>query len=316
MDVFRTLELDSNSNLEDAKKSFRRLSVKFHPDKPGGSSEKFQELVDAYTFLKNHPELLNKESKKSTYSYLHVKLKVTLEDIYFESVKKIKVNKKGFCKDCDGTGSADKKRGICQSCHGTGTVENKILRIMGKKEGIKCPHCNGLGVNPNRLCSICGGNKTVDLEKTYFINITNRALKDRLIIIKEEGNILPDGTTGDLYIKIEIEKEDKYLIEDNKIVRVVLITPTQNIMGDKIVIPIFGKDYRIYIPPQSKYLKIYDNRLNGRFKRTIIIKIVVTKPIFSDRIKELYSQIIAEEKKELNNQEPSSIDYPIASGVS
>jgi DnaJ family protein B protein 4 len=29
---------------EDIKKAFRKAAVKYHPDKPGGSKEKFQEI--------------------------------------------------------------------------------------------------------------------------------------------------------------------------------------------------------------------------------------------------------------------------------
>lgn len=44
------LELPNNATLEDVKRKFRELALKYHPDK-GGDSERFIELVDIYKKL-------------------------------------------------------------------------------------------------------------------------------------------------------------------------------------------------------------------------------------------------------------------------
>ena len=56
-DLYSILELDVDASNEDIKKHFRKLSLKYHPDK-NGSKEKFIELKDAYDIL------IDKEKRK------------------------------------------------------------------------------------------------------------------------------------------------------------------------------------------------------------------------------------------------------------
>jgi DnaJ-class molecular chaperone len=48
------LELDNLSDLNTIKKSYRRLSLKYHPDKNPYNTNKFQEITKAYEFLIKH----------------------------------------------------------------------------------------------------------------------------------------------------------------------------------------------------------------------------------------------------------------------
>lgn len=45
------LEIPENSNEQDIKKAYRRLSIKYHPDKTGGDAEKFRIINEAYSVL-------------------------------------------------------------------------------------------------------------------------------------------------------------------------------------------------------------------------------------------------------------------------
>ena len=69
------LELDNLNDLNTIKKSYRRLSLKYHPDKNPYNTNKFQEITEAYEYLIKHfdeikyekfnNEDLNKRSDKS-----------------------------------------------------------------------------------------------------------------------------------------------------------------------------------------------------------------------------------------------------------
>lgn len=47
-DYYKILEVDSNASPDDIKKSFRKLAMKYHPDKQNGDKAKFQEINEAY----------------------------------------------------------------------------------------------------------------------------------------------------------------------------------------------------------------------------------------------------------------------------
>jgi DnaJ-class molecular chaperone len=71
-DYYRALELNKNASLDEIRKSFRTLALKYHPDKNKneGSKEKFMKIVEAYEVLsdangkKNYDESIT--TKKNT----------------------------------------------------------------------------------------------------------------------------------------------------------------------------------------------------------------------------------------------------------
>ena len=60
MDYYKLLEVDKNASQDAIKKAFRKLSLKYHPDKPTGDAEKFKEINEAY-------QTLGDENKKRMY---------------------------------------------------------------------------------------------------------------------------------------------------------------------------------------------------------------------------------------------------------
>ena len=74
-DYYTALELNKNASLDEIRKSFRTLALKYHPDKnkDEGSKEKFMKIVEAYEVLsdangkKNYDESIT--IRKSTPKY-------------------------------------------------------------------------------------------------------------------------------------------------------------------------------------------------------------------------------------------------------
>ncbi len=52
-DYYEVLGISKNASEDEVKKAFRKLAVKYHPDKEGGSEEKFKEINEAYEVLKD-----------------------------------------------------------------------------------------------------------------------------------------------------------------------------------------------------------------------------------------------------------------------
>lgn len=60
MDYYNILGVNRNASPDDIKKSYRKMSLKHHPDRPGGNVEKFKKLNTAY-------EVLSDPQKKKNY---------------------------------------------------------------------------------------------------------------------------------------------------------------------------------------------------------------------------------------------------------
>lgn len=78
-DYYSALELNRNASIDQIRKSFRTLALKYHPDKnkDEGSKEKFMKIVEAYEVLsdvngkKNYDEsiTLKKDTPKHNFSW-------------------------------------------------------------------------------------------------------------------------------------------------------------------------------------------------------------------------------------------------------
>ena len=51
MNYYDILGINKNSSQEEIKKAYRKLSLKYHPDKPTGDESKFKEINEAYSNL-------------------------------------------------------------------------------------------------------------------------------------------------------------------------------------------------------------------------------------------------------------------------
>jgi DnaJ-class molecular chaperone len=51
MNYYESLGINKNASKDEIKKSFRKLSLQHHPDRPNGNSEKFKEINEAYETL-------------------------------------------------------------------------------------------------------------------------------------------------------------------------------------------------------------------------------------------------------------------------
>ena len=70
-DYYKILEVDRSASQDDIKKNYRKLAIKYHPDKNNGdkaSEEKFKEVSEAYDVLSNEEKKnINIEISFQTY---------------------------------------------------------------------------------------------------------------------------------------------------------------------------------------------------------------------------------------------------------
>jgi DnaJ-class molecular chaperone len=76
-DYYRALQLNKDASMDEIRKSFRTLALKYHPDKnkDEGSKEKFMKIVEAYEVLsdasgkKNYDESITIKKNKPKYDF-------------------------------------------------------------------------------------------------------------------------------------------------------------------------------------------------------------------------------------------------------
>lgn len=304
MNYYEILGVSVDANTEEIKSAYRKLAVKYHPDKTGRESEEFVRISKAYEILKNKKnrqqydksnELEKPDKLRSRGSDLRVIILVDLEDLARKTVRNIIITRKGLCPRCNGSGSKTGKSRPCPLCKGGG---GGSFSVSGKK---KCGLCGGIGRLPEGgKCERCRGQGLIPERINRTIRLHPRA--DR-IVIPNSGNCNPFGASGDLVVDIQLRPHPVFKKQGFNILTTLRITPAQAVLGDTVKMNMLGRRISIEIPPgmQNGYLVEKEGEgfshegIFGNFLARIHIEIPIE---LNEEQKNLYTRLLAIERKE------------------
>ena len=244
-------------------------------------------------------------------SDLRYNLQVSLEDAYAGSQKTINVPTSVSCKICNGTGAeSGAEPQTCPTCSGMGKVRAQQGFFTVERT---CPTCSGMGQIIKNPCTICGGAGRIEKDRSLSVNIpagVETGTKIRLVGEGEAG--LRGGTTGDLYIFVEVR--DHPLFQRDGIhlfCRVPVSVASASLGGDIEVPTIDGGRSRVKIPAGSQSGRQMRLRakgmpaLRGGGKGDMLIELAVETPVnLTARQKELMREF--DDLSEDNNPERST----------
>lgn len=170
---------------EDLKKAYRKLALKYHPDKNPNEGERFKQISQAYEVLSN-PEKrriydhggeqalkeggmgnggfsspmdifdmffgggfgtrVGQRRERKGQDVIH-QLSVSLEELYKGTVRKLALQKNVICDKCEGIGGKKGSVEQCASCQGSGT-QVQIQQLgpgMLQHLQTRCTDCKGYG---------------------------------------------------------------------------------------------------------------------------------------------------------------------------
>ena len=192
------LNLDKNATHDEIKKSFRKLSMKYHPDKNNGNDAKFKEINEAYEILGDKDERKSYDFKRGSQGSPFMKANVN---------------------------------GIPEMPGGMNEMFNMFFNSENGNFGRPNVQIfrNGVPVNMNRPVPIIkkifitleqsynGYNYPLDIERwimegnvkktekeTIYIDIPKGADTNEIIILKGQGNVINERNRGDVKIFINV----------------------------------------------------------------------------------------------------------------
>jgi len=135
-------------------------------------------------------------------------LKVTLEDLYSGTSKKLRLTKNVICSDCRGKGGKDGTDAQCGDCKGRGVkmVVRQIGPGMIQQMQAQCGTCKGSGslISEKDKCNKCSGEKTIKEKKTLEIHINKGMKHGEKIIFSGEADEAPETQPGDVVVVLQL----------------------------------------------------------------------------------------------------------------
>lgn len=248
---FEVLGVEPHASKEDIKRAYRKLALKYHPDKvldPATKLEneiKFKEMTTAYQSLINdeYQEDGNDAHENSDFfdffnqaqpeTSQHIPLPLTLKELYNGKIIKFKLTKDVLCTLCEGNGWKRRRNGElytppivdCALCSGHGFIEKIVDQgFFQYRQQVPCRNCKGKGKyqakphdNKNK-CKQCNANATTKQSSIITIEIKPGMQIGHNITLSHQGDYIVDlHKYRDLIFEITQKQEPH--IDDIKLMK-------------------------------------------------------------------------------------------------
>ncbi len=256
-DLYKILEVDKDASLEEIKKSYRKLSMKYHPDRNPDdkkAEEKFKELSVAYSTLSDPQKRKEYDNPNSGFNpfedflrgfggfgpmrtnvrprkkqdpnaprrggSVEIQVDVPMNKFILGGDVIIHLNFVDVCVPCKGTGA--KTLEFCEKCKGVGaTIEVKQDRGMYMQTSTMCSDCRGRGSIATEVCEECDSKGLIEIKNKEIKMRVKPGVRDRshLRLKGAGGKGLNGGPDGDViaYLNMILPKKEDLTEEQIKV---------------------------------------------------------------------------------------------------
>jgi len=303
-DYYEVLGVSKSTSVDEIKKQYRKLALKFHPDrnKSKDAPEHFKEISEAYAVLSDtekrqlydqhgHAGVDGRYSSEDIFqgargdfsdifgrsgggfdsifesifgrsgggfnqqrgSDILYETSVTLEDVLHGKKMEINLQKQIQCDICNGScckPGTNKK--TCPTCNGQGQVrQTRNMGFASFVTAAPCPACRGQGSMIETPCPTCNGQGKKRGSKQVTFEIPP-GIDSGDYTVPEEGNEVPDGSNGDLIVRIRVQPHLKFNRDGKDIFYDQDVSMVDATLGCNIVVPTLEGTEKIKVDSGSQ----------------------------------------------------------------
>lgn len=300
-DYYEILAVAKDADEGELKKAYRKLAMRFHPDRNPGdheAEEKFKEINEAY-------EVLTDPARRQVYdqygheglqrgggggadfgggfadifgdvfadifggarggprrgSDLRYMMELSLEEAVFGVERTIRIPKLESCEDCGGSGA--KSGSKPSTCRSCdGSGQVRIQQGFFVLQQT-CPQCRGRGSVIADPCGSCRGAGRVRKEKSLSVKVPPGVDTGDRIRLSGEGEAgAPGAPAGDLYVQVNIKPHEMFERDGMDLYCSVPISVVTAALGGEMDVPTLSGNATLKIPEATQSGKTF--RLRGK----------------------------------------------------
>ena len=300
-DYYKVLEVDRDVDDAGLKKAYRRLAMKYHPDRNPDNAvaeEKFKEAKEAFEVLGEHQkraaydrfghagvetgggqgassfndifgdvfgDIFGGGQSRGRQAYrgsdLQYNLTISLEDAVGGTTVKIRVPTLVTCSTCKGGGS---RPGTSSTSCATCNGVGQVRMQQGFFSVQQtCPKCHGSGQVIKDPCNQCRGQGRIEEKKTLSVKVPPGVDTGDRIRLSGEGEAgEKGGSVGDLYVQIGVKPHTIFERDHADLLCQVPVNIVTASIGGEVEVPTLSGRIKLKIPPGTQSEKMF--RLRGK----------------------------------------------------
>jgi DnaJ family protein A protein 2 len=141
-------------------------------------------------------------------------LKVSLEDLFNGTTKKLSLSRNIICSKCNGKGSKSGASAKCSGCQGKGmkVTMRQIGPGMIQQMQHPCNECKGTGetISDKDRCTQCKGDKVVPEKRVLEVVVEKGMQNGQKITFAGEADEAPETITGDIVFVLQQKEHPKF----------------------------------------------------------------------------------------------------------
>lgn len=195
---------------------------------------------------------------------ISIDIELSFEESVFGTKRKVLLNKMNTCSVCKGSGAKPGTEMVtCVTCNGTGRIRETRQSILGTFQTVReCNVCHGSGTVPKEKCGHCAGAGVRKSEEEIEVVVPPGIQAGEMIRMTGRGEAIPNGITGDLYIKVHVKPHPSITRDGANLVSKLHIKLTDALLGNSYSVATLDGPVDIKIPAGIKHGEIL--RLRGK----------------------------------------------------